>query len=147
MYREARWQELQQVDWSNEQRDRFLEMQFEAQHQYYRERFPLAAFQVIEAEGVVAGRLYLDRCRDELRIVDILVAESHRNAGLGGHVLDSVLAEARSAGLPVRIYVEKSSPALRLYLRKGFFRTVDAGVYWLMECAPAAAETRRGSNS
>lgn len=147
MYRETRWEELQQVAWSDEQRRTFLAHQFEAQHQHYQQYFPRASFQVIEVEGATVGRLYLDRRSDEIRIVDIIVIAAHRNAGLGGRILDDVLAEAAGAALPVRIHVEKSNPALRLYQRKGFTRKGDAGVYWLMECAPASSAARLNRDS
>lgn len=138
MYSATRREELQQAPWSDAERRDFLAGQFAAQDAHYREHYAGASFQVIEVEGRIAGRLYVDRRVDEMRIVDIIVTEAHRGTGLGTHILENLLAEARASGLPVRIHVEKSNPALRLYRRLGFAELEDVGVYWLMEWRPPA---------
>jgi GNAT superfamily N-acetyltransferase len=42
--------------------------------------------------------------------------------------------EARDAGKPLRIHVERFNPALRLYERLGFTPIADRGVYLFLEC-------------
>lgn len=137
VYASTRWEELAGVPWTDEQKEAFLRFQFEAQHTYYREKFPDAAYDVIEAGGEPVGRLYVDRRADEIRLVDIALLPEHRGRGLGGRLLDDLLAEARAAGKPVRIHVEMNNPALGLYRRLGFTEIEEQGVYYLMEWRPA----------
>ena len=76
-------------------------MQFTAQHQYYQEHYIGADFQVILADGHPAGRLYVARWPDEIRIVDIALITAYRNAGIGAALLKDLLAEGARAGKPV----------------------------------------------
>ena len=138
VYAGTREVELAQVDWDAGQKEAFLRMQFTAQHQYYQEHYAGAAFQVILADGRPAGRLYVARWPDEIRIVDIALLPEHRNAGIGTALLKDLLAEGARAGKPVSIHAERFNPALRLYERLGFTSIVDKGVYLLLEWAPAA---------
>ena len=145
IYAGTRAEELAPVPWSEAQKEAFLRMQFRAQSLDYAANFPDAEFLVILAGGEAAGRLYVHRRADEVRIVDIALLPERRGAGIGGAILRSLLAEAAAAAKPVRIHVEHLNPALRLYERLGFRRTGDDGVYLLMEwlpdatgCAPAA---------
>lgn len=138
VYAGTRTDELAPVPWSDEQKAAFLRFQFDAQHRYYREHFPDAAYDVIEAGGEPVGRLYVDRRPDEIRLIDIALLPEHRRRGLGGRLLAELLDEARRAGKPVRIHVETSNPALSLYRRLGFTEVEEQGVYYLMEWRPKA---------
>ncbi len=111
-------------------------MQFAAQHKFYQERFPGAEFQIILRDGKAAGRLYVDRREDEIRILDIALLPEHRNQGIGSALLDDVLADGERAGLPVRIHVERYNPALSLYHRLGFHKVEEGEVYFLLKWSP-----------
>jgi ribosomal protein S18 acetylase RimI-like enzyme len=139
LYASTRQEELAVTDWSEERKAAFLEQQFQAQHTFYREQFTDAEFSIVELRGKPAGRLYLDRRDDEIRLIDIALLPEHRNRGIGGALMRRVLAEGEERGLPVRIHVERFNPALRLYRRLGFRRVEEQGPYFLMEWAPAAA--------
>lgn len=119
--------------WSRAEQDNFLRMQFDAQHKFYTEQFPDAAFDVIEKDGASIGRLYLDRRLDEIRIIDIALMPNNRGAGIGGALMQAILDEAGAVDKAVRIHVERNNPAMRLYNRLGFRQIEDQGVYWLME--------------
>jgi ribosomal protein S18 acetylase RimI-like enzyme len=136
LYASTREDELAVVPWSQAEKDAFLEMQFNAQHTYYQEQFKQASFDLVLLAGQPIGRLYLDRRRDELRIIDIALLPQYRRRGIGSRLLQQVLAEADTAVLPVRIHVEHNNPALKLYHRLGFRRIGDQGVYFLMEWTP-----------
>jgi len=114
----------------------FLKMQFGAQHQYYQDYYPDTDFLIILLDELPVGRLYLARWPGEIRIVDLALLPAHRKAGIGTRILQDILAEATLAGKPVRIHVEKLSPALRLYERLGLTRIADKGIYWFLEWAP-----------
>ncbi len=141
VYASTREDELAPVPWSDEQKTEFLGFQFHAQHTHYQEHFPDAAFDVIELEGRPVGRLYIDRREDEIRLVDIALLTEYRGRGLGGEILEEILDEGRQKGLLVRIHVEHNNPAMRLYLRLGFRKIEEQGVYHLMEWAPVEANS------
>ncbi|HVX29235.1 MAG TPA: GNAT family N-acetyltransferase, partial [Nitrolancea sp.] len=84
-------------------------------------------------DGVPAGRLYVARWANEIRIVDIALVPRFRNRGIGTQLIGEVLAEGRESGKPVTIHVETFNPALRLYQRLGFRAKEDKGVYLLLE--------------
>ena len=136
VYASTREDELAQVDWTAAQKEAFLRMQFTAQHRYYQEHYAGAAFQVILADGHPAGRLYVARWPDEIRIVDIALLPAYRNAGIGSTLLRDLQAEAEGAGKPLSIHVERFNPALRLYQRLGFTQIADKGVYLLLQWSP-----------
>lgn len=141
VYASTRAEELALVDWSPEQKQAFVAMQFEAQDRHYRAHYPAARFDVIERNGEPIGRLYVARGEDEIRLIDISLLPEHRNGGIGGTLLRALLEEAAAAGKRVRIHVEQFNPALRLYARLGFEELEERGVYKLMEWVPPQLKT------
>ena len=136
LYASTRAEELAVVNWAEEEKAEFLGFQFGAQHDYYQEQFPSARFDLVLVDGEPAGRLYVDRREDEIRLIDIALLPELRRRGIGGRLMNQVLDEGREAGLPVQIHVEQNNPAMRLYDRLGFQRVEDQGVYWLMRWEP-----------
>jgi ribosomal protein S18 acetylase RimI-like enzyme len=133
LYASTRQRELQLLDWSQEEKQQFLQQQFAAQDQYYHEQFPDCSFQIVTLGMESIGRLYLDRRKDEFRIVDIALLPEHRGQGIGRRLMEQILREAGERKLPVRIHVEQDNPALRLYESLGFCRLGEVGVYFFME--------------
>jgi GNAT superfamily N-acetyltransferase len=136
LYASTRAEELARVPWSEARKEVFLRQQFEAQDRFWRQHFDAGGFSIIEVDGRPAGRLYVHRGRDEIRVVDIALLPLFRNAGTGSRLLASIFAEADATGLPVRIHVEVLNPARRLYERLGFAPVADHGVYVQMERSP-----------
>ncbi len=136
VYASTRQMELEQTDWSDEQKAAFLKMQFDAQHGHYQRHYNDARFCVIEVGGEDVGRLYcLDQAHD-IRIVDITILPHYRNRGIGSRILNDILETGENKGIPVSIHVELTNPALKLYLRLGFEAVHSEGVYMLMVKAP-----------
>ena len=125
--------------WTAEQKQAFVQQQFEAQHTYYQEHYRTARFLLIECEGQPAGRLYIDRWPEEIRLMDIALLPGYCGQGLGTQLLMEVMEEGRQHGLPVRIHVEGFNPARRLYDRLGFRLLEDKGIYHFMEWRPPVA--------
>lgn len=142
VYASTRQEELAPVPWTDEQKQVFLQFQFEAQHTHYMKYFPDAAFDIILLRNKPIGRLYLDRREDEIRIVDIALLPQYRNRGIGSRLLKPILDEAQAAGIQVRIHVEMNNPAMKLYQRLGFQKVNEEGVYWLMEWQPSDDTTQ-----
>lgn len=133
VYASTRQEELQLVDWSPDQKQAFITMQFEAQHRYYHENYTGASYDIILVDGEPAGRLYIARWPGEIRIIDIALLPAFRGRGTGTRLLKQILAEAERTGCRVSIHVEKFNPAQRLYARLGFRPVDDRGVYIRMD--------------
>jgi ribosomal protein S18 acetylase RimI-like enzyme len=136
VYASTREEELAPLGWAEAQREAFLRMQFTAQDRYYRAQFPDASYQVVLAGQRAAGRLYVDRRPDEIRVLDIALLPEHRGGGIGSALLRDLFDEARGRGVPVRLHVERSNPALRLYRRLGFEPIGERIPYLLLEWRP-----------
>ena len=147
VYASTRLDEMNIVDWTAEQKEAFLQMQFRAQDRYYREIAPDAEYLVVLADGLPAGRLYILRQEDEIRIMDISLLPEYRKQGIGSALLGGILNEAQSNSSTVTIHVERFNPALHLYERLGFRLAEDQGVYYFMRWLPAARREHEGTAS
>lgn len=132
LYASTRTEELAQTNWSDEQKAMFCRMQFIAQTKDYRANYPDASFQIIERDGVAAGRLLVMRSDEGIHVIDIALMPAHRGAGIGTKLLKELQAEARAAGKKLSIYVERFNPAWRLYDRLGFKQVEEKEVYLLL---------------
>ncbi len=126
------------VDWNEDQKADFLQMQFNAQRQHYLRYYPHAEYNLICLEDQrPIGRMIIDRSRDEILLMDIALLPAYRNAGIGMRLVQDLQNEARAKGLPVRLHVEAFSRALHLYERLGFARAGEEGIYLKMEWIPS----------
>jgi GNAT superfamily N-acetyltransferase len=132
VYGSTREGELALVPWDEAARRAFVEHQFTAQDTYYRANYEGATFDVIEVDDEPAGRLYVHRREEDIRVMDIALAPAFRGRGIGTGLLQSLLDEAGASGRTVSIHVEVGNPARRLYERLGFRHAEDRGVYVLM---------------
>ncbi|MBW1939191.1 MAG: GNAT family N-acetyltransferase [Deltaproteobacteria bacterium] len=139
VYGSTRWEELNKVAWSDEEKEAFLDMQFQAQHTYYQEHYADADYLIIFAGRQPAGRLYLHRREDEIRVVDIALLPEFRNQGIGTIIFRDIFHEAGEKGLPVRIHVEQMNRTQSLYQRLGFAKIGEHGIYDFLEWRPDAA--------
>jgi GNAT superfamily N-acetyltransferase len=133
VYASTRAQEMALVPWSDEQRAAFVRSQFDAQHSYYQAQFPDASYQVIMVDGQRAGRVYVLREAEAIRILDLTLLPQHRNAGIGTSLIREILAEADQTGKPVSIWVENFNPSLRLFERLGFVKIQEDGFNCLLK--------------
>ncbi|MGK0215997.1 MAG: ribosomal protein S18 acetylase RimI-like enzyme [Gammaproteobacteria bacterium] len=134
LYAVGRVTELAMTPFSDEQKSLFIKQQFTAQLTHYTTHYNSEKFEIIEVDGQMAGRLFIDIWDNEIRIVDIALAPHIQNQGLGGYLLNKVIEQGRTLKKPVTIHVEQNNPAKRLYERLGFkekSRTNE--VYILME--------------
>ena len=136
VYASTRQDELSVTGWTDDEKESFLRMQFQAQHTHYQQHFSAGKFELVEVDGEPAGRLYQWRKSDEHRIIDIALLPNFRNRGIGRRIMGDILRDAGDANLPVLIHVEHNNPAMNLYLRLGFKKLEDVGVYHLMRWSP-----------
>jgi len=140
IYGSTRTEELEKgTDWSDEQKQFFIEQQFFAQHDYYQKNYLGAKFYIIEKENVVIGRLYIDFFfeKKSFRIIDITLLPDWQKKNIGSSILNEILKKASDNKLKVSIHVESFNPAMNLYKRLGFNKISETnGVYHLMEWSP-----------
>jgi ribosomal protein S18 acetylase RimI-like enzyme len=136
VYASTREEELDQVTWPPGAREAFLAQQFTAQDHEYRRHNPDGSFDVVEVDGVPAGRLYVDRRPGDLRIVDVALLPAYRGHGIGAGLVRGLQEAAGEEGRIVSIHVEISNRAAALYERLGFAVAEDLGVYRRMEWTP-----------
>ena len=139
VYASTRTEELAQTGWTDEMKQQFLAHQFDAQHRHYRRHYPEAEWLVIERDGKGIGRLFREEWPSQMRLIDISLLPEARGRGIGGAILADLMGEAAGAGKPLSIHVEQNNPAMRLYLRLGFVKVDEHGIYHLMEWSPAGS--------
>jgi ribosomal protein S18 acetylase RimI-like enzyme len=137
LYGGTREEELGRVQWDDGARRAFVEHQFAAQDAHYRANYPGATLDVIEVDGVSAGRLYVHRGPSDIRIMDIALVPEFRGRGIGTTLLRGLMEEADASARKLSIHVEMNNPARSLYDRLGFEPAGAHGVYVLMERTPA----------
>jgi ribosomal protein S18 acetylase RimI-like enzyme len=136
VYWSTRREELALVAWPDGEEEAFVRMQFDAQDVSYRTQNPLGSFDVVQVDGRPAGRLYVDRRPDDVRIVDISLLPEFRRRGVGTYLIGRLLQEAAASGRTASIHVEVHNPAAGLYVGLGFATIAERGVYRLMEWSP-----------
>ena len=137
LYRTTREQELILTDWTEEQKESFIEFQFNAQHSHYSNSYDNIEFKIILHSNKPIGRLYLWETEHQLRIVDIALMPESTGKGIGTKILSSLIQQSEQSGKKLNIHVEYYNPALRLYERLGFEKTDDTGMYFFMERYPS----------
>jgi len=133
VYSSTRADEISKLPWNDNQRNSFMQMQFTAQCTDYSRRFPDGEHQIIILEDQCAGRLYIARNKDEIRILDIALLPEYRNKGIGKSIIEGLTREASETHRPIRIYVERNNRALNLFECIGFMVVQDIGTHFLLE--------------
>jgi ribosomal protein S18 acetylase RimI-like enzyme len=133
LYASTRAEEMAHLPWPDEQKAVFLNMQFDLQRRHYGAYYPQGEFMLVLFDEKPVGRFYLDRSSEFFLIIDIALLPEYRGLGVGSHLLENLLAEAKAASKPVRLHVEISNRASGLYQRFGFIPLEVRGTRWLME--------------
>lgn len=101
--------------------DGLIAIQQQAQAAGYRNSYPDALYQVLELDGVAAGRLVTAAVAGALRVVDIAVIPWARRRGVAGEALRRVQRQAAGEGQDVTLAVRKDNAGARqLYAALGF---------------------------
>jgi GNAT superfamily N-acetyltransferase len=134
VYASTRADELAQVEWEPGQQEAFVKWQFDMQRREYDARFPDAEYDVIEIGGQPAGRLWIGRKDNEIRLLDIALLPDFQNLSAGTVLLTGLIDEARSTKKRLRhmVFVLNDN-ADRFYERLGFVVIEDLGGYKHME--------------
>jgi GNAT superfamily N-acetyltransferase len=143
LYGSTREAELSQAEWAEGQKELFVKWQFDLQHREYLARFPDAEYNVILVDAERAGRIWIGRDVEQIRLLDIALLPEFQNRGVGTLLLGLLIDEARAVGKPLRhmVFVLNNN-AERFYERLGFVIIEDLGAYKHMEYKKQ--ETRAG---
>jgi ribosomal protein S18 acetylase RimI-like enzyme len=144
VYASTREDELAVVPFSDGERAAFIAQQFAAQSAHFANHYSDASYDVVEIDGVPAGRLIVLRSESEILVVDIALLPEHRGRGVGTSLIEAILEEADDAGMKVALYVESFNRAQRLYERLGFTSVATNGVYFQMERVPRSVSGEDG---
>jgi GNAT superfamily N-acetyltransferase len=138
VYASTRLEEVAATGWPEEMQRQFLAHQADAQNRHYRGHYPDAEWLVIERGDEPIGRLYLEEWPSQIRLIDISLLPQGRGGGVGTAILTDLQEMAATAAKPLTIHVERNNPAMSLYLRLGFAKIDEHGIYDLMEWRPKA---------
>jgi len=134
VYASSRAEELRQTGWTEAEKQTFVKMQFASQIQDYSIRFPDSEQSIVLNNGMPAGRLWINRGKEEIRLLDIALLPEFRNTGIGTILLQQLQEEAKASARPLHHAVYKdNTDALRFYERLGFNIIEDYDTYCLME--------------
>ena len=109
------------VGLSEVEKKTFIQQQFTAQRRSYQQKYPDSSSKLILVESARAGRVWIARLQDQIRLVDIMVLPSFQNQRVGSFLIAKLQEEARSTERPLRHMVHRTNQdALRFYQRHGF---------------------------
>jgi ribosomal protein S18 acetylase RimI-like enzyme len=87
---------------------------------------PDSTTSVIESGGRRVGRLRVTRRTDRIELSGIQLLPQVQGHGIGTEIIEDLKAEAKAAGIPLDIGVEKDNPrARRLYERLGCVQVAE----------------------
>lgn len=132
LYRDSRADEMAAWGWNEAQRHAFLSMQFRARSLSY-SAYPKTEHSIILNAERPIGRLLISRMEGEIRLVDIALLAEARGFGIGAKLICKLFAVAANEAKPLRLHVEKSNRAFRLYQRLGLQIIEDTGTQFFME--------------
>ena len=80
----------------------------------------LEVAQIIEQSGSAIGVLKVLRNADQWELYQIQLMPAYQGKGIGSQIIRSLVAEAKAAGVSIRLGVLRANPARKLYERLGF---------------------------
>lgn len=134
VYADSRRDELAPFGWSREQEDAFFKMQFQMQSRAYQMQFPDADYHIVELEGEPVGRMIVERCEKEIRLVDVSLLTEFRNRGIGTILLERLKTEAGSDRVLSLRVLKTNEGAKRLYERMGLVVVQESDLHFTMQC-------------
>jgi GNAT superfamily N-acetyltransferase len=140
VFASTREQEMALLAWPPARRDALLRMQFHAQERQFQDGHANLEHSVVLVDGCPAGRLYVSRGADGIRLLDIALLPEHRRRGAGTVLITRLQSEAAAARLPLLLHVARTNPAANLYQRLGFGPAGGDAMYLAMEWTAVTGE-------
>ena len=136
LYKSSRGDDLRGLGWDEQRISEFLDMQYEAQQNFYDSDYASAADELILREDKPIGRLMIESRPHEIRCIDLGLLPEYRERGLGTGIIQKLQEKARREKKPLRLQVIRFSRAVSLFDRLGFVRTSETGTHFQMEWTP-----------
>jgi len=137
LYASTREEELAQVEWAEGQKDQFLRWQYGLQRSEYQTRFPDADYYIVLMDNQAAGRIWIGRDHQQIRLLDIALLPGFQNRGIGTILIRRLIDEASQTNKFLRHMVfVLNNDAHRFYEKLGFAVIEDLGAYKHMEWRP-----------
>jgi len=115
-----------------------LPMQFQAQLAQQLATQNKSSLALVCMDQTPIGKCFIEYGQEDIHIIDIALLPDYQRRGIGGHLITRLCEEAAASRRFVSLRVQKTSRALRLYLRLGFEIAKDEGVVYLMQFRPSA---------
>lgn len=128
VYEISREFELSMTQWEDSQKQAFAAHQLDAQTHTYQVKYPDATHDIIISRGTAVGRLYVDRGREQIAILDITILPEYRSKGIGGVLIKTLQDEASRTDRSVRIYLEHFNQSQKLFRELGFEVVPNDGI-------------------
>ena len=134
LYKLSRAEEFSAAPFTDAQFDALMRMQYSARKGSYEAQFPGADHSVVAVDGTDAGQVWIFRDNSQHRLVDISILTPYQNKGLGTRLVNDLIQQARTAGLPLTCSVATNNPgSLRFHQRLGFHITSQNELYYQLE--------------
>ena len=136
LYKSSRGDDLRGLGWDEQRISEFLDMQYEAQQNFYDSDYRDAANELILLAEKPIGRMMIESRPHEIRCIDLGLLPEYREHGLGTEIIQKLQEKARREKKPLRLQVIRFSRAVNLFDRLGFVRTSETGTHFQMEWTP-----------
>jgi ribosomal protein S18 acetylase RimI-like enzyme len=137
IYKASRAAEFAPLQLPEAQFDTLMRMQYQLREQSYRGQYPDARHSIVCLESLPMGHIRIHRTPVEYRIVDIAFEAGAQGRGIGTAVVNSLIAEASEARIPLRCSVATNNPgSLRFHQRLGFTVIAEDPMYLELEHSP-----------
>ena len=140
LYKSSRGDDLRGLGWDEPRISEFLDMQYQAQQNFYNSDYPEATDELILLENKPIGHLMVESRPHEIRCIDLSLLPEYRERGLGTGIIQQLQERARREQKPLRLQVIRYSRAVNLFDRLGFVRTSETGTHFQMEWRPFEAQ-------
>lgn len=117
----------------SEEKNQFYQSLFASRQLFLKEHFPDAVEWIIQLARREIGFFLVKRTKEEIHIIEIVVAQEYRNRGIGSMLLHDLIKESYEKNIPIRTRIPQLNPAIRLFQRLGFRLIGDLGYYRLLE--------------
>jgi ribosomal protein S18 acetylase RimI-like enzyme len=117
-----------------------------SQYGFFELGFCPQAIQIIEYDRQDIGMYELRERDSDWFLARIEILPAFQGKGIGGTVIQQMVARVSKTGKPLRLQVFKVNPARKLYERIGFLRTGETKTHFLMEL-PNSRMPRTGTSS
>ena len=136
LYKSSRGDDLRGLGWDEQRISEFLDMQYEAQQNFYTRDYRDATDELMLLKDKPIGRLMIESRPHEIRCIDLALLPEYRERGWGTEIIQKLQDQARREQKPLRLQVIRFSRAVNLFDRLGFVRTSETGTHFQMEWTP-----------